>query len=63
MRHEYAGDVGDYVKYALLRVLCAAGRTTRLGVIWYVTDHPVAEKVGAQASVAVGATSTRSSSH
>jgi hypothetical protein len=39
MRHEYAGDVGDYVKYALLRAICAAAPGLRLGVVWYLTDH------------------------
>jgi hypothetical protein len=39
MRHEYAGDIGDYVKYALLRAICAAMPQIRLGVVWYLTDH------------------------
>jgi hypothetical protein len=33
-------DIGDYAKYALLRVLCASDQELiRLGVIWYLTDH------------------------
>jgi hypothetical protein len=35
MQDRYAGDVGDYVKFALLRHLCP-GR--RLGIAWYL--HP-----------------------
>lgn len=35
MQNRYAGDIGDYVKFALLRSL-GAGR--RLGVAWYL--HP-----------------------
>ena len=36
MQDRYAGDVGDYVKLALLRHLSGAGR--RLGIAWYL--HP-----------------------
>ena len=40
MRHNFVNDIGDYAKYALLRVLCANGQAMiRLGVIWYLTDH------------------------
>jgi hypothetical protein len=35
MQHHYTGDVGDYVKFALLRKL-SVGR--RLGIAWYL--HP-----------------------
>lgn len=35
MQDRYVGDVGDFVTYGLLRVLCAAG-TGRLGVVWYL---------------------------
>ena len=35
MQNRYTGDVGDFVKYGLLRALCT-GR--RLGVAWYL--HP-----------------------
>lgn len=37
MRHNYAGDQGDYAKLALLRAL---SRGRRLGVNWYLTVHP-----------------------
>jgi hypothetical protein len=37
MQHRYFGDVGDYGKYGLLRVLCGNENTRlRLGVIWYL---------------------------
>jgi hypothetical protein len=36
MQDRYAGDVGDYVKLALLRHLSGAGR--KLGIAWYL--HP-----------------------
>jgi hypothetical protein len=39
MRHNFVNDIGDYATYALLRALCAADGTTRLGVIWYLTEH------------------------
>lgn len=45
MQDRYAGDLGDYLKYGLLRWLCAAGAShpaLRLGVIWYLVpdeDH------------------------
>ena len=39
MRHNFVNDIGDYAKFALLRALCAANETTRLGVIWYLTEH------------------------
>lgn len=38
MQDRYAGDVGDFLKYALLRWLCAADAShpaLRLGVVWY----------------------------
>ncbi|MDA8329645.1 MAG: hypothetical protein M0027_00260 [Candidatus Dormibacteraeota bacterium] len=38
MQDRYAGDVGDYLKYGLLRWLCAAEAshpTLRLGIVWY----------------------------
>jgi hypothetical protein len=34
VQDRYAGDVGDFVTYGLLRVLCAS-RVGRLGVVWY----------------------------
>jgi hypothetical protein len=36
MQNRYAGDVGDYGKYALLRRLCGlqGSRSVRLGVVW-----------------------------
>src|SRR6266700_420987 len=39
MRHNFVNDIGDYAKYALLRALCAADETIRLGIIWYLTEH------------------------
>ena len=35
MQDKYAGDVGDFGKFALLRALCD-GR--QLGICWYRTD-------------------------
>lgn len=39
MRHNFVNDIGDYATYALLRAVCAADETLRLGVIWYLTEH------------------------
>ena len=45
MQDRYAGDLGDYLKYGLLRWLCAADASNpalRLGVVWYLVpdeDH------------------------
>ena len=38
MQHRYFGDVGDYGKYGLLRVLCGLTESPRLrlGVVWYL---------------------------
>ena len=41
MQDRYVGDVGDFVKYGLLRAICGA---KRLGVAWYL--HPNAGPVG-----------------
>ena len=44
MQDRYAGDVGDFGKFGLLRHLCGAtaddkhGRLEKPGVIWYKTD-------------------------
>lgn len=38
MRHPYVGDVGDYGKYGLLRVVGENPGGLRLGVVWYLTD-------------------------
>lgn len=38
MRHPYVGDVGDYGKYGLLRVVGSSPKGFRLGVVWYLTD-------------------------
>jgi hypothetical protein len=35
VQHRYVGDVGDFVTYGLLRVLCEAG-VGRLGIVWYL---------------------------
>lgn len=40
MQDRYAGDVGDYGKFSLLRALCE-GSNNKLGVIWYrFPDEP-----------------------
>jgi hypothetical protein len=40
VRHNFVNDIGDYVKYALLRALCAnKSMPLRLGVVWYLTEH------------------------
>src|SRR5215216_6244450 len=40
MRHNFVNDIGDYAKYALLRVLAGGdGSRLRLGVVWYLTVH------------------------
>ena len=39
MQDRYAGDIGDYGKYGLLRWLCCAdehGAAFRLGLLWYL---------------------------
>lgn len=38
MRHPYVGDVGDFGKYGLLRVVGRSPGGLRLGVVWYLTD-------------------------
>ena len=40
MRHKYIGDVGDFGKYGLLRLLHKSAPRKRLGVLWYLTDEP-----------------------
>ena len=38
MQDRYAGDIGDFGKYGLLRALCGAdehGPALELGVLWY----------------------------
>jgi hypothetical protein len=37
MKHQYFGDVNDYVKYGLLRCFAAAG--FRVGVLWMLTPE------------------------
>jgi hypothetical protein len=45
MRDNYVGDIGDYVKYGLLRSLSV--RTgARLGVVWYLYPDPCKETDG-----------------
>ena len=41
MQDRYVGDIGDFVKYGLLRAICGA---KSLGVAWYL--HPNAGPVG-----------------
>ncbi|RUM99167.1 hypothetical protein EET67_03080 [Pseudaminobacter arsenicus] len=36
VKHQYVGDISDYRKYALLRMLSAGG-TNRIGVCWMLT--------------------------
>jgi hypothetical protein len=38
MQHRYFGDVGDFGKYGLLRILCGLNETPhlRLSVVWYL---------------------------
>ena len=38
MRHNYAGDQGDYTKYALLNQLAGDGQLV-VGINWYLTEH------------------------
>jgi hypothetical protein len=41
MQNRYAGDVGDFGKYGLLRCLCGEPPLLSLGVVWYlVSDEP-----------------------
>ena len=41
MQNRYAGDVGDFGKYGLLRCLCGEPPRLSLGVVWYlVSDEP-----------------------
>lgn len=43
MQDKYAGDIGDFGKYGLLRWLCApdsSGRQLRLAVNWYLFKEP-----------------------
>lgn len=45
MRDNYVGDIGDYVKYGLLRCL-SAHTGLRLGIIWYLFPDPCKETDG-----------------
>lgn len=36
MKHQYVGDINDYRKYTLLRLLSSGG-TNRIGVCWMLT--------------------------
>lgn len=41
MQDRYAGDIGDFAKFCVLRVLCGKhedSRLLRLGVLWYLTS-------------------------
>lgn len=43
MRHNYVGDIGDYMKYSLLRQLAGntgTGHKRRLGIVWYLYEDP-----------------------
>jgi hypothetical protein len=56
MKDNYLLDVGDYVKFALLRSLMGAGADSgaplsrRLGVLWFRTDHLEANNDGMKLS-------------
>ncbi len=44
MNDRYAGDIGDFGKYGLLRALCGfprdpKGRCLKLGIVWYLTPE------------------------
>lgn len=41
MQHRYAGDIGDYGKFALLRALATEGLS--IGVNWYLVETPTRE--------------------
>ena len=38
MQNRYAGDVGDFGKYGLLRTLCREPPLLSLGVVWYLVS-------------------------
>ena len=47
MKDQYTGDVGDFGKYGLLRVLTAsAGEGEKLGVVWYLTPDEAGNRDG-----------------
>jgi hypothetical protein len=46
MQHRYVGDVGDYVKLALLRALSVAEGSSPLGVIWCLVPDESHNKDG-----------------
>lgn len=39
MQDEYVGDIGDYVKYSLLRAFADGDPKLRIGVNWYLTHR------------------------
>lgn len=45
MKHQYYGDVNDYIKYGLLRILAATTRL-RLGIAWMLTPPGPANEGG-----------------
>ena len=49
MQDRYAGDIGDFGKYGLLRALCGEdehGPALRLGVLWYAFEGDAEESPG-----------------
>lgn len=40
MKDQYAGDIGDFLKYGLLRALCGGEPALRLGIVWYLYPDP-----------------------
>ena len=50
MRHNYAGDQGDYAKYALINALAGDGQQV-VGINWYLTVH---EEKNADGDVNIG---------
>ena len=50
VQDRYAGDVGDFLKYGLLKLLCPAGGRFRLGVVWYLVDDETHDADGRHVS-------------
>jgi len=44
MQNRYAGDVGDFGKYGLLRTLCGQPPLLSLGVVWYLVSDEQANR-------------------
>jgi len=46
MQNRYAGDVGDFGKYGLLRCLCGDPPLLSLGVVWYLVNDEQYNQAG-----------------